>query len=175
MSEMTISADLILKRMDSFDGEMKKLVELMTKVALMEERNVFYQIELQSHKSSINELFVTARAHEKLDNEEHDATDAELKELEFNFNDSKKKCEAVATKFDSLAVDYHAKKNMAIGVGLMMGLIFTITQYVAADYYTSWKLAQVEAKQYKERNDAEKAEMQEQLKMITQQLRSMKK
>ena len=161
MSEMTISADLILKRMDSFDGEMKKLVELMTKVALMEERNGFYQIELQSHKTSINELFVTTRAHEKLDNEEHDATDAELKELEFSLTESKKKVEAIAIKFDNLHTDYHAKKNMAIGVGLMMGLIFSITQYVAADYYTSWKLSQAEAKQYRERNEAEKVEMQE--------------
>jgi hypothetical protein len=172
---LVISADVIYSKISSLEDEMKKIVELMTMVARLEEKNHAQVLEVASIKADIADLLLTFHKHENEDRVSHDDIEEKHTKLRTEFDSDTKKLEAISKKFDILSTDYHAKRNMAIGVGLMLGIVVVGAQMYAASVYSDIIKDRVELKEYKEKHEAEKTEIQEQLRILTTKIRDLSK
>ena len=175
MAELDAFLSHLDSRLEPINAQLAKLAELQVVMVAIQERDKHQADELTRLNQSLGEAFQVIRANDAAATAKHDLNKERLDKLRSEFDVSSHKCTAVANKFDVMSDDYKQKKMVIYGIAIALASLGGAFKWVAADYYDRFEAEMRANKEYRTMNEAREAEMTEQLKMVTQQLRSMRK
>lgn len=162
-------------RLEPIQIQLGKLADLQVSIVAVQERDRHQAEEISRMNTSIGEAFQVIRANNDATTAKHELSKERAEKLRSDFDNASHKCSAVADKFDKLSDDYKQKKLVIYGIGIALTTLFGVFKWVANDYYERFDAEMRANKEYRQMNEARETEMNEQIKMITQQLRSLKK
>jgi len=175
MSDLETFLGHLDARLEPIHSQLAKLADLQVLLVAVQERDRHQEEAITRMNTSIAEAFQVIRANNDATTAKHELSKERLEKLRGEFDVSSHKCSAVAVKFDNLNEDYKSKKLIIYGIAIALITLGGAFKWVATDYYTRFEAEMAEQRRYKQANETANAEREEQLKMITQQLRSMKK
>ena len=175
MAELDAFLSHLDSRLEPINAQLAKLAELQVVMVAIQERDKHQADELARLNQSLGEAFQVIRANNEATMANHALSRERAEKLRSDFDVSSQKCTAVATKFDVMSEDYKQKKMVIYGIAIALISLGGAFKWVAADYYDRFEAEMRANKEYRAMNESREAEMAEQLKMITQQLRILRK
>lgn len=174
----------IIKHLDArftpIELQLAKLTEIQATLARLQEKDNHTEQSMERVDKALGKAFDEIRGN-KLDVDvkiEIQRRDTEKMRAEFDL--SRKKCDGVErafseleTAFDRHEREYTAKKNIGYGMWLVIAALLFGMNWMAKEYYDTYKADKLANQQYRTAQDTANTERDEQLKLITQQIRNL--
>jgi hypothetical protein len=182
MSDLELFLSHLDSRLEPINIQLAKLTDLQAVIVAVQERDRHQAEDLKRLDTSVSEAFQIIRANKDAADARHELSRERHEKLHSEHELASKKCNGVEKAFNNLETafnthekEYTAKKNIGYGMWLMITGILVLTNWLVQDYYDSYKADKVFNQHYIAAQETANVERDEQLKILTQQIRGMRK